>query len=202
MDNVASSIFLINVLSPEAHKYKMKPSIDPYSWQNVDSTLKGTYHAKCTFVLLLYMNMCPRCSRELTKCQKTQPSLFSSIPKSLKKGLQRIWSKLIQIWTLLWRHRSGATAIGPTLHLSGECGVGPRPAIAARKRWRCCSTYARPVSGVVVCHKSSEEDFPAIVTMVTLLFILRCGFFSPSPRQAFAPTALIQCNPSPSRQAL
>ena len=52
--------------------------------------LKGTYHAKCTFVRLFYMNMCPRCSRELTKCQKTQPSLFSSIPKSLKKGLQRI----------------------------------------------------------------------------------------------------------------
>ena len=52
--------------------------------------LKGTYHAKCTFVRLLYINMCPRCSRELTKCQKTQPSLFSSIPKSLKKGLQRI----------------------------------------------------------------------------------------------------------------
>ena len=53
--------------------------------------LKGSYHAKCTFVHLLYMNMCPRCFRELTKCQKTQPSLFSSIPKSLKTGLQRIW---------------------------------------------------------------------------------------------------------------
>ena len=80
-------------------------------------------------------------------------------------------------------------AIGPTLHLSGECGVGPRPAIAARKRWRRCSTYARPVSGAVVCHKSNEEDFPPIVTMVTPLFILRCVFFSPSPRQAFAPAA-------------
>ena len=52
--------------------------------------LKGTYHAKCTFVSLLYMNMCPRCVRELTKSQKTQPSLFSSIPKSLKTGLQQI----------------------------------------------------------------------------------------------------------------
>ena len=28
--------------------------------------LKGAYHAKCTFVRLLYMNMCPRCSSELT----------------------------------------------------------------------------------------------------------------------------------------
>jgi len=48
--------------------------------------------------------------------------------------------------------------------------------------------YARPVSGAVVCHKSSEEDFPRMVAMVTLLFILRSGSFSPSPRQAFAPT--------------
>ena len=35
--------------------------------------------------------------------------------------------------------------------------------------------------------------------MVALLFILRCGrsdSFSPSPRQAFAPAAVIQCNPS------
>ena len=71
--------------------------------------LKGTYHAKCTFVRLLYMNMCPRCSRELTKCQKTQPSLFSST-----------------------NQEETATAI------------------AVRKRWRRCSTYARHVGGAVL----------------------------------------------------
>ena len=164
--------------------------------------LKGDLSCKMHFCTSFIHEYVSPVFQGTPQVSETQPSLFSSIPKSLKKGLQWIWSKLIQIWTLYWCHRSGATAIGPTLHLSGECGVGRRLAIAARKRWRHCSTYARPVSGAVVCHKSSEEDFPSIVTMVTLLFILRCGFFSPSPRQAFAPAALIQCNPSPSRQAL
>ena len=136
-------------------KGKHAPPLNVFTsiwWQikNLTYTLKGTYHTKSTLVRLLYMNMCPRGSRELTKCQKTQPSLSSSIPKSLKKGLQRIWSKLIQIWTLSWRQDGGATAIRPTLHLSGEYGVRPRPAIAARKRWRRCSTYARPVGGAVL----------------------------------------------------
>ena len=93
---------------------------------NAIKYLKGTYHAKCTCVRLVYMNMCPRCSRELTKCQKTQPSLFSSIPKSLKTGLQLLFE-------FFWRQKRGAP-----------------PIWGMRRR----STYARPVSGAVVWHKS------------------------------------------------
>ena len=39
---------------------------------------------------VFYKSMCPRCVRELTKCQKTKPSLFSSVPKSLKTELIQI----------------------------------------------------------------------------------------------------------------
>ena len=117
-------------------------------------SLKGTYHAKCTFVCLLYMNMCPRCVRELTKCQKTQPSLFSFIPKSLKTGLQRSWYRSEIVLT----SETGSSAyMGNSPPIRGMGGWAT--AIAAWKRWRRCSTYARPVSGAVVCHKSSEEDF-------------------------------------------
>ena len=49
-------------------------------------SLKGTYHAKCTFLCLLYIKMCPRCVRELTQRQQLKLSLFSSVPKSLKTG--------------------------------------------------------------------------------------------------------------------
>ena len=38
--------------------------------------------------------MCPQCVRRLTQCQKTKPSLFSSIPTSLKNGCP---TELIQI---------------------------------------------------------------------------------------------------------
>ena len=51
--------------------------------------LKVTYYATSPFSCLLYIKMCPRCVRELTKCQKTKPSLFYSVPKSLKTGVQR-----------------------------------------------------------------------------------------------------------------
>ena len=54
---------------------------------------KGTYHAKCTFLCLLCITMCPRCVRRLTKCQKIKPSLFSSVPTSLKTGEQWSWSR-------------------------------------------------------------------------------------------------------------
>ena len=57
------------------------------------------------------------------ECQKTQPSLFSSIPKSLKTGLQRSWYRL----EFFWRQKRGAPPIWATLHLSGEWGIGPRP---------------------------------------------------------------------------
>ena len=70
----------------------------------------------------LCMNMCPRCVRELTKCQKTQPSLFFSIPKSLKTAA----TDLIQTDTdlkLFWHQKQGAPPIWATLHLSGEWEV-------------------------------------------------------------------------------
>ena len=49
--------------------------------------------------------------------------------------------------------------MGNSPPIRGMGGWATATAIAARKRWRRCSTYARPVSGAVVCHKSSEEDF-------------------------------------------
>ena len=110
--------------------------------------LKGTYHAKCTFVRLLYMNMCPRCSRELTKCQKTQPSLFSSIPKSLKTGLQRIWSRLIQILTLFYVTKwSGSPRNGSWANSTNQEETATD--IAVPKCWRRCHTYFRPLDGAV-----------------------------------------------------
>ena len=141
--------------------------------------------------------MCPQCVGELTQRQKIKPSLYSSVPKSFKNGR-------IQISI-----RAGdAPPTWATLHLQTDRNryqkslpstrnrhqERVRSHETARKRWRRCSTYARPVSGAVVCHKSSEEDFSRMVAMVALLFILRCGrsgSFSPSPRQAFAPTAVI-----------
>ena len=40
-----------------------------------DINLKGMYYAKCTFWCLLYINMCPRCVRELTNAPFT-PTRF------------------------------------------------------------------------------------------------------------------------------
>ena len=86
-DEVVGGVFVVdNVLQINTWSVKWRESMLGLERDNVGesdaslASLKGTYHAKCTFVRLLYMNM----------CQKTQPSLFSSIPKSLKKGLQRI----------------------------------------------------------------------------------------------------------------
>ena len=91
--------------------------------------LKGSYHAKCTFVRLSYMNMGHWGVRELTKCLKIQPSLFSSIPKSLKTGLKRIWKKQIQILG------------SPDVRTSTQRLLGGRQhCIAVRKCWRRCST--------------------------------------------------------------
>ena len=42
--------------------------------------LKGDLLCKMHF-LMYFINMCPRCVRRLTKCQKIQPSLFSSLPE-------------------------------------------------------------------------------------------------------------------------
>ena len=61
--------------------------------------------------------------------------------------------------------------MGNSPPIRGMGGWAKATAIAARKRRRRCSTYARPVSGAVVCHKSSEEDFLCMVTMVALLFM-------------------------------
>ena len=108
--------------------------------------LKGTYHAKCTFVRLLYMNVSPVCQRTHQVSENTTLSIFLHTQIS-KNGAA---TDLIQTDTdlkILWRQERGAPPIWPTLHLSGEWET-------ARKRWRRCSTYARPVTGAVVCHKS------------------------------------------------
>jgi len=60
-------------------------------WRLWDEALKVSYHAKCTFWCLLYIMMCHRCVSRLTKCQKVQPSLISSVPASLKTGVQESW---------------------------------------------------------------------------------------------------------------
>ena len=82
-------------------------------------SLKVSYHAKCTFWCLLYINMCPRCIRELTKCQKRKPSLFSSVLKSLNTGVQRSWSRFAIRYDVIYvdprpyqkRHRINARRI-------------------------------------------------------------------------------------------
>ena len=67
-------------------------------------TLKVSYHAKCTFWCLLYINMCPRCVpgvspvcprcvRELTQRQEIKPSLFLRTQISKNGGT----TELIQI---------------------------------------------------------------------------------------------------------
>ena len=70
-DNYKLSHFWYYEKDGDGQNVIIKTSQTDFMETKSTSYLKGTYHAKCTFVRLLYMNVCPRCSRELTKCQKT-----------------------------------------------------------------------------------------------------------------------------------
>ena len=52
-----------------------------------EGTLKGTYHAKCTFVRLFYLNMCPRCVRNTKAAKKTSHRIS---PCKNRAGKQQI----------------------------------------------------------------------------------------------------------------